>query len=123
MVATEDKATGTSTYSNEDCLPPVFRDVLKPTFLALSESSLLQRCVLGATQCQNECLNSLVWTRCPKRKHRGYKAVRCAVASAVCHFHEGAESRLGTMKRLSTDAGVHIQKKPVKKRQAENEKI
>ena len=94
----------------------MFRDVLKPTFLALSESSLLQRCFLGATQCQNECLNSLVRARCPKRKHHGYKAVRCAVASAVCHFHEGAESRLETMKRLSTDAGVHIQRKPVKKK-------
>ena len=50
----QDKATRTSTYSSEDCLPPVFRDVLKPTFLALSESSLLERCVLSATQNQNE---------------------------------------------------------------------
>lgn len=54
----QDKATGTSACSNEDSLPPVFfRDVLKPTFLALSETSLLERCVLGATQNQNQCLN------------------------------------------------------------------
>jgi hypothetical protein len=107
----QDVATGTKTYlSNEECLPEVFRDVLKPTFLVLSETSLLERCVLGATQNQNESLNGLVWARCPKRKHHGHKAVRCAVASAVCHFHKGCESRMRAMRRLSIPAGENTKK-------------
>ena len=106
----QDKATGTWTYSDEECLPSVFLDVLKETFIALSETTLLERCVLGATQNQNESLNSLVRARCPKHKHHRYKAVSCAVASAVCHFHKGSESKLGAMKRLSIPAGSNTKK-------------
>ena len=48
--------------------------------------------------------------------------VRCAAASAVCHFHRGAENRKKIMKRLSiphrsyTSSLVHIKdkKKPCK---------
>ncbi|XP_028394501.1 uncharacterized protein LOC114518697 [Dendronephthya gigantea] len=111
----QDKASGTSTYSGEDCLPSVFKEVLKPTFLALSESGLLQRCVLGTTQNQNESLNGLVWAQCPKHKHHGSKAVHCAVGSAVCHFHKGAETRLRAMKRLSIDPGSHTKTACLKK--------
>ena len=101
----QDTASGTVTYTDKDCLPGVFLEVLKPVFMTLSQTELLERCVLGTTQNQNETLNALVWARCPKHKHHGYKAVRCAVAAAVSHFHAGAKSRLGVMKRLSINAG------------------
>lgn len=101
----QDQATGTSTYKGDDCLPEIFLDLLRPTFLTLSETKLLERCVLGTTQNQNESINSVVWARCPKHKHHGPKIVRCAVASAVLHFHCGAASRKRVMKRLSIPAG------------------
>jgi hypothetical protein len=103
----QDQASGTSTYDGSDCLPEVFLQDLTPTFLALSDTKLLERCVRGTTQNSNECLNSLVWARCPKHKHHGIKVVRCAVASAVCHFHSGAASRENVKRRLSTPAGHH----------------
>ena len=103
----QDQASGTSTYDGSSCLPEVFLQELTPTFLALSDTKLLERCVRGTTQNPNECLNSLVWARCPKHKHHGIKVVRCAVASAVCHFHSGAASRENIMRRLSTPAGHH----------------
>ena len=59
-----------------------------------------------ATQNQNECINSMVWVRCPKHKHHGVKVVRGAVASAVCHFHSGATSQLRIMERLSIPGGA-----------------
>ena len=74
--------------------------------LTLSDSKLLERCVLGTTQNANECVNSMVWVWCPKHKHHGVKVVRCAVASAVCHFHSGARSRLRIMERLSIPGGA-----------------
>ena len=46
------------------CLQPRASSVsgyYKPSFMALSTSDLLGRCVLGATQNQNESLNPLVW--------------------------------------------------------------
>lgn len=102
----QDKATGTSTYDGGNCLPEVFFEVLKPTFMTLSDSKLLERCVLGTTQNPNECVNSMVWVRCPKHKHHGFKVVRCAAASAVCHYHSGASSRLKIMERLAIPGGV-----------------
>lgn len=47
----------------------------------------------------------MVWVRCPKHKHHGVKVVRRAVASAACHFHSGAKSRLRVMERLSIPGG------------------
>lgn len=113
----QDQATGTKTYKGDDCLPVVFLELLKPTFLTLSDSKLLERCVRGTTQNPNECINSMVWVRCPKHKHHGAKVVRCAAASAVCHFHKGAESRKKIMERLSIPHGsytsslIHIKDK------------
>jgi len=103
----QDLATGTTTYNSDDCLLKVFLEVLRPTFMGLSEHTLLKRCVRGTTQNPNECLNSLVWAHCPKHKHHGVKVVRCAAASAVCHFHGGAGSRERVMNRLMIPAGSH----------------
>ena len=104
----KDQALGTSTYKGNDCLPSVFLKLLKPIFTTLSDSKLLARCVRGTTQNNNESINAMVWARCPKHKHHGAKVVRCAAASAVCHFHSGARSRERVMKRLAIPAGrVH----------------
>lgn len=75
-------------HKRDDCLPEIFLELLKPTFISLSDSKLLQRCVRGTTQNPTECINSLVWVRCPKHKHHRPKVVRCAAASAICHFHK-----------------------------------
>ena len=94
----QQKATsGTATYRDDDCLPEVFLERLKPTFMTLSESKLLEMCICGTTQNPNKCLNSMVWVRCPKHKHHGVKVVRFAAASAVCHFHKGAICRMEIM--------------------------
>lgn len=111
----QDYATGTNTYEPGDCLPEVFFELLRPTFMTLSETKLLQRCVRGATQNCNECINGLVWARCPKHKHHGAKLIRCAVASTVCHFHSGAASRARIMQRLAISAGDYTQKASEKK--------
>ena len=103
----QDFVTGTTTYKGDNCLPSVFLDVLCSVFMTLSDSKLLTRCIRGTTQNPNECINSLVWVRCPKHKHHSAKVVRFAVASAVCHFHGGALSRERVMQRLPKPAGTH----------------
>ena len=55
-----------------------------------------------------KCINSMVWVRCPRHKHHGVKVVRCAVASAICHFHSGSSSRLRIMERPSIPGGASI---------------
>ena len=41
----QDQALGTSMCNGDDCLPEVLFELLKPTFLTLSDSKLLERCV------------------------------------------------------------------------------
>lgn len=102
----QDQATGTSTYKGDDCLPELFLEALKPIFVSLSHSKLLERCVWGKTQNPNKSINATVCVRCPKHKHNGVKVVRCAAASPICHFHRGAESRERLMERLSISGGA-----------------
>ena len=99
--------SGKATYKDDECLPEVFLELLRPIFMTLSDAKLLERCIRGTTQNPNECLNSMVWVRCPKHKHHGAKVVRFAAASAVCHFHKGAECRIDIMEKLSIPGGVH----------------
>ena len=101
----QDQASGTVTYKNDECLPEIFLELLRPTFMTLSDTKLLERCVRGTTQNRNECKNSLVRVRCPKHKHHGVKVICCAAASAFLHFHGGAASREKVMERLSIPAG------------------
>ena len=111
--------TGTATYKDGDCLPEVFLELLRPTFMTLSDSKLLERCIRGTTQNPNECINSMVWMRCPKHKHYGAKVVHFAAASAVCHYHKGAKCRMEIMEKLSIPGGIHtkhsVQKKDKKR--------
>lgn len=62
----QDETTVTSTYSCVNCLPEIFLEVLKPTFTTLSDSKLLERCVLGTTKNPNECVNSMMFSKSNK---------------------------------------------------------
>ena len=56
---------GTATYRDDDSLPEVFLELLKPPFMALSDSKRLERCSCGNIQDPHECLNSMVWYAAP----------------------------------------------------------
>ena len=67
-------------YSEENRLPAVFHKELEPIFERLSKDELLERCLKGLTQNQNESLNRQIWTTCcPKTKYCGMNRVRLAV--------------------------------------------
>ena len=53
-------------HDNEKRLPTVFYDLLEPIFQRLSKNDLLNRCLRGMTQNQNESINGVLWGRCPK---------------------------------------------------------
>ena len=95
----------TSTYKAVGCLRGVFLELLRPTFMILSDSKLIERCVHGTTQNPNEYSNSMVWVLWPKYKNHSKRVIYCAAQPAVCHFHRGAESRIKIMDKLSIPAG------------------
>lgn len=79
-------------YDDDKRLPSAFYDELKPIFHRLSADGLLDRCMLGLTQNQNEAINGILWSKCPKRKFCGRQKLLLAVAETVCEFNTGVAS-------------------------------
>ena len=49
--------------------------IVKPIFDDLSKRDLLNKCTHGMTQNAHECLNGLIWDRCPKFTYVEQEAV------------------------------------------------
>lgn len=77
-----------------------------PVYKRMSDESLLKRMVHGGTQNNNECLNAMIWARCPKTSFMGLKRVQGSTARAVCAFNEGASEMLSVMNRMFIDVAL-----------------
>ena len=55
----------------------------------MSDDNLLQKCLHGKTQNNNEPLNGLIWKRCPKDVFVRRVTLDLGVASAVIAFNDG----------------------------------
>ncbi|XP_033099991.1 uncharacterized protein LOC117103531 [Anneissia japonica] len=97
------------TYKEDARLPSSFLPYMKRVYERLSDIKLLQRCLPGLTQNQNESFNSLIWARCPKERSFGPKFVNRAVYSAILHWNIGATSRERVMERMALSVGQHTQ--------------
>ena len=85
----------------------VFLQLLKPIFRRLSDCAVLLRCLPGYSQNQNECLNSVVWSKAPKHKFKGPKAIEMAGMSAVLQFDCGQSGRQEVMELADIPHGHH----------------
>ena len=70
---------------------------ITPIYEDLSSDNLLQWCMGGLTQNNNESLNALIWSFAPKRVCSGAKTVKIASSLAASIFNEGYESLLKMM--------------------------
>ena len=61
----QDRAKGTSLYKPGPGLPDEIIRLVKPIYERLSNDALLERCLDGKTQNQNESLNGMIWNRLP----------------------------------------------------------
>ena len=71
---------------------------IKPVFTELSKRELLDKCVLGATQ--NQSLNNIIWSRCPKTGFGSCITVEIAVHLAAVTFNHGLEGLSPLFKNL-----------------------
>jgi hypothetical protein len=78
---------------------------IKPVYEKLSDTNLLERCMLGATQNANESLHSIIWTKCPKHRFVGKGVLDIAVFLAVCEFNGGLKIHSTILKRLGLNVG------------------
>jgi len=106
----KDQLYGTSEYDESGRLPSVFMAELEPIFKRLSDNELLNRCLLGLTQNQNECINGLLWSRVPKSAFCGKRRIEIAVCETVCVANTGAASKGLLMEKLGISPGYNMLK-------------
>lgn len=71
----------------------------------LSNENLLERCVGGFTQNNNESFNNLIWKIAPKIMHSGTKMVQIAACVATCIYNERVSSLLQIMRAMEINVG------------------
>ena len=82
-------------------------EVVKPIFEALTRDELLDRCLEGATQNQNESLNSVIWSFLSKETFAGLSSVETACAMAVSPFDDGAHTVSSIMLKCGLNPGQY----------------
>ena len=97
----------TQLYNEDNRLPEVFINELNPIFTRLSKDDLLNRCLKGITENQNEAANGILWSKCPKTKFCGARSVRIAACETITLFNIGAASKAVTLDLCGVTPGVH----------------
>ena len=88
----QDRANGTSTFKPGPGLPLDVVMKLKPIFAELSDETLLEKCLHGKTQNQNESFNSMIWDRIPKTRYVSFTQLELGVYDAVANFNIGKKA-------------------------------
>ncbi|XP_011687372.1 PREDICTED: uncharacterized protein LOC105449700 [Wasmannia auropunctata] len=92
-------------FDHEPALHEDVQQALKPIFEDLSSRELLERCLGGETQNNNESFNSTVWRLAPKHLHCGAKVIEIAAYLATGIFNEGFYAILKTMTTIGIIVG------------------
>ena len=102
-----DKANGTSTYKPGKGLPLSVVKYVKPIYHELSDDKLLEKCLHGKTQNQNEAFNGMVWNRIPKSTYVGADQFNLGVYDAVANFNIGRKASLKVLEKLGCKDGKY----------------
>ena len=86
-------------------IPADFEPFIKPVFENLCNEQLLEKCLKGATQNQNESFNSLIWVRSPKTEYSSLATTQIAVSHATLVFNSGVRALVPVMKALGIHTG------------------
>ena len=89
-------------------LPIPLRKKLEPIFRDLSKPELLERCLLVAAQ-NNESINGVIWTRCPKDNLVGRPVLEMAVCSAILSFNYGKRGVYDVITNCGLETGPYMQ--------------
>lgn len=98
---------GTTSYKkSKTLLPKALKTTLKPIFIDLSKDSLLEKCLHGKTQNNNECLNNMLWCKCPKSVYVGRNVMEMGASSAIICFNDGVGGIINVITESGLDPGV-----------------
>uniref|UniRef100_A0ABD2VY27 Uncharacterized protein n=1 Tax=Trichogramma kaykai TaxID=54128 RepID=A0ABD2VY27_9HYME len=94
-------------YKHPPALDEEAQEILKPIYNDLTKDELLQRCLGGHTQNNNESFNHCVWMMAPKHIFSGGVIVEIATNIAACIFNGGFCTVLKIMDVLNLKIGVY----------------
>jgi len=106
----KDKAMGTKLYKPGKGLPTSITCKIKPIFDDLTKNELLEKCLHGRTQNQNESFNGMIWERIPKVTYVALNLFRLGVYDAVAHFNIGWKASILVFEKLSIVPGRYCTK-------------
>ena len=84
-------------YSNDQGKKTIFRD--------LSDNTSLTKCLHNFTQNQNESLNNVIWTKCPKNVFVGRDVLELSTSSAVINFNDSNQGLSKVLDNLGLKIG------------------
>ena len=80
---------------------------IKPILVQLSNDSLLQKCIHGKTQNQNESFKVTIWRRVPKHTYIGLHQFELGVYNGVSHYNVGSKATLLMFEQFGTTSGIN----------------
>ena len=83
---------------------------LKPMYAELTSDEMLQRCLHGMTQNQNESFNAMIWERIPKSTFISLKHLQFGVNDAVSNFNIGRKASVLLYEKLNMIPGLYTLK-------------
>ena len=92
-------------YVPTDSLPLAVYDVVKPIWVQLTDKSLLQGCLCGATQNRNEAWNGMLWGMCPKSKFASTEVVQICAALTCIRLNHGSSVYGDVLEELGIPGG------------------
>lgn len=98
------------TYVHRNGIPDCIVELIEPILDNVSNPSLLSKCTQGLTQNVNECLNGLIWDRCPKTIYVEQETVALATYLAILKFNDGDISLLKMLTELGIVPGLFASK-------------
>ena len=88
-------------YVHHNIMPEVVFEVTKLTYISLMKKALLQRCLKGATQSQNEAFKDIMnWNMWPKQGFAGAEVVELSPHLAAARFNHGAVTLLAVLRKM-----------------------
>ena len=101
----QDRVNGTSAYKPGPGLPLDIVMKLKPIFAELSDESLLEKCLHGKAQNQNESFNLMIWDRIPKTRYVSLTQLELGVYDAVANFNIGKKTSVLIYEKINLIPG------------------
>ena len=98
---------GGKQYVATDTIPPAVFEAIKPIWVQLTDKALLEKCLRGATQNNNEAWNGMLWGICPKTQFAGTTVVKLCAALTCLRFNNGMVSYCQVLEAMDIRRGSY----------------